>query len=294
MINSMTGFGCATGRLDDADYLVEIRAVNNRYFKTNVKLPEELAFLETDIEELLRASLHRGTINYVLRLKNQSAGVICQIDEQLLHKYVEKLAGLAPHSTVSYHIDVASLLSLPGVIQTPAGDEQQAQRTKHEVLAATSRALEQLKQMRAAEGTALLADMQTSCQVVEQNIRKINTRRQLVVKEYQQKLTKRVNELLADAAISLDAEMLARELAVYADRCDISEEIARLDSHLQQFRQSCHETDQPGRKLDFITQEMLREANTIASKAADAQIAQLVIEIKCSIDRLKEQVQNIE
>jgi len=130
--------------------------------------------------------------------------------------------------------------------------------------------------------------------VIREDLRQIHARGAVVLKEYAQKLKKRVDELLAHAELELDKEILVKEVALFAERSDISEEVARLDSHLQQFAQCCRANDQAGRRLDFISQEMLREANTIASKAADSEIARLVVDIKCQIDRIKEQVQNVE
>lgn len=294
MINSMTGYGSATGQIQDAGYTLRIKAVNNRYFKANVKVPDLLAFLESDIEKLLRENLHRGAITYVLRLTESNEAVGVNIDQRLLRKYVEKLTQCTHQAEINCNIDLAALLLLPGILQPQVPDEQQMQETRQEILNATCQALDELKQMRATEGAALQADLEANCQAIDKNVRRISQRRHIVVKEYHEKLKQRTDELLADAKLSLDAETLAREVAIHADRCDISEEITRLDSHLDQFLQSCKVTDHPGRKLDFIAQEMLREANTIASKAADTEITQCVIDIKCRIDRLKEQVQNVE
>jgi uncharacterized protein (TIGR00255 family) len=148
--------------------------------------------------------------------------------------------------------------------------------------------------MRAAEGGSLEADLKNHCQAISEDLERIRSRGAAVLHEYAIRLRKRVDGLLAEAKLKLDEETLAREVAILADRSDISEEIARLDSHLEQFIQSCHSNDQAGRRLDFISQEMLREANTIASKASDAEIIRSVVDMKCRIDRIKEQVQNIE
>ena len=148
--------------------------------------------------------------------------------------------------------------------------------------------------MRATEGTALVADLNGHCEVIKQDLDKIRERSDVVPQEYAKKLRKRIDSLLASAKLKLDEETLVREVAVFADRADISEEIARLDSHLQQFTESCQSDAAAGRRLDFITQEMLRETNTIASKASDSEITRCMVDIKCRIDRIKEQVQNIE
>ena len=294
----MTGYGEAGGQLNGVTYEVEIRTVNNRYFKASIRLPDSMAFLEDDIGKLLRRNLSRGTVNYVLRLKNVSANVLFDIDETALQAYMERLSRIASSADMKCPIDVGGLLNLPGIIRPTSPDGEAAGRVKEIVLSITNEAIEKLKHMRAAEGTALKNDVKMNCRAIEQDLERIRERRAAVVQGYEQRLKKRVEELLANAELKLDEETLAREVAIFADRSDISEEIARLDSHLELLQQSCQGRDsvsgQAGRRLDFISQEMLREANTIASKASDIEVIRCVVDIKCRIDRIKEQVQNIE
>ncbi len=294
MINSMTGYGEADGQVRGVNYVVEVKAVNNRYFKAIVRLPESVAFLEEDIEKLLRKSLSRGTVNYVLRLKGISANALFNIDEEALRAVVEKLSRVGSSAGINGTIDMGSLLSLPGIIRPAVPGKDAAEQIKKKVLQISGMALEKLKQMRAAEGAALNADLQKYCKAIMKDLERIRARSGSILHGYAKKLKKRVNELLADANLKLDEETLAREVAVFADRSDISEEIARLDSHLQQFAEACQAKGQAGRRLDFISQEMLREANTIASKAYDAEIVRCVLDMKCQVDRIKEQVQNVE
>jgi uncharacterized protein (TIGR00255 family) len=290
----MTGYGGAQGEINGVNYVVEVKAVNNRYFKTIIRLPELTAFLEEDIERLLRKNLSRGTVNYALRLKDVSANALFDIDEAALKAIVEKLSRVGSSVDINGAIDIGSLLTLPGVIQPTSPDEEMAEQIKEVVLKISQEAIDKLKQMRAAEGNFLEADLKKRCGAIEQDLERIRARGAAVLQEYAKRLKKRVDELLAHAELKLDEEILAREVAIFADRSDISEEIARLDSHLQQFAQSCQANGQAGRKLDFISQEMLREANTIASKASDTEITRWVVDIKCQIDRIKEQVQNVE
>ncbi|MHC4579955.1 MAG: YicC/YloC family endoribonuclease [Planctomycetota bacterium] len=294
MINSMTGYGEAQGQLNGASYVVEIKTVNNRYFKTIIRLPELAAFLEEDIDKLLRKNLSRGTVNYVLRFKDASASVLFDIDEAALQKIVERLSRAGSSAGIKGTIDVGNLLNLPGMIRPALPDEDVAKQIKSTILRVSQEAIDQVKKMRAAEGVFLEADLKKCREVIKQNLEQICSRRDLVPQEYSEKLKKRVDKLLAHTELKLDEETLAREVAVYADRSDISEEIARLDSHMQQFEQCCQAGDQAGRKLDFISQEMLREANTIASKASDIEITRCVVDVKCQVDRIKEQVQNVE
>ena len=294
MINSMTGYGDSEGQINGATYMVEIRTVNNRYFKVNIKLPEGVGFLEEAIEHLLRNNLSRGTVNYVLRLKNASANMPFGIDEEALKSIIERLDRIASSADLKCRIDIGSLLSLPGILEPAAPAEEASEQIKKKVLEISQEAIDKLKQMRADEGKALEADLKKHCSAIKKDLDQIRARSETVLPRYSEKLKNRVNELLAEAKLKLDEETLAREVAIFAERSDISEEIARLDSHLQQLLKGCQAEDQAGRRLDFISQEMLREANTIASKASDTEITGCVVDIKCRIDRIKEQVQNVE
>ncbi len=294
MIKSMTGYGEAEGEVGGVSYAVEIRAVNHRYLKTIVKLPEAVAFLQEDIEKLLRKDLSRGTINCVLRLKAVSANVLFDIDEDALRVVVEKLSRVGTSVDINGTIDIGGLLSLPGIIRPTLPDKEMVEQIREVVLNITQEAIEKLKQMRAAEGSCLEVDLKSHCEAIKEDLGRVHARGAAVMQEYAKKLKKRVDELLAAAKLKLDEETLAREVAILADKSDISEEIARLDSHLQQFAENCQADGQAGRRLDFISQEMLREANTIASKSSDTETTRYVVDIKCRIDRIKEQVQNVE
>ncbi len=294
MLNSMTGYGEAVGELDGVSYIVEIKAVNNRYLKTIIKLPENSTFLEDDIDKELRRRLSRGTINYVLRLKGISASALFEIDETALQSVVAKLNQVSSSVGANGAIDLANLLTLPGIVQPVMPGEEEVAKVRQLVLELTRAALDKLRQMREAEGKFLEADLRKNCDAIAGELETVRQRSSSVVQEYAKRLRRRVDELLAQAKLKLDEETLAREVAILADRSDISEEIARLDAHLEQFRRICQTDGQAGRRLDFLSQEMLREANTVASKAGDAQIARSVVDIKCLIERLKEQIQNIE
>ena len=294
MLNSMTGYGSADGQLDGVCYAVEIKAVNNRYLKTIIKLPETVAFLEDAIDKCLRKNLARGTINCVVRLKGVAGNVQFEIDETALRSVVERLNAVSSSVGIGGSIDMASLLSLPGVVLPVVPDEEERCKVRDVVLGLTQEAVDKLKQMRQAEGQFLEADLRGHCEAMVKELEHVRRRSDGVIKEYAKRLRKRVDALLAEAKLQLDEETLAREVAVLADRSDIAEEIARLDAHLQQFIQICETEGQAGRRLDFLSQEMLREANTVASKAADAELVRCVVDMKCLIERLKEQIQNVE
>lgn len=294
MVTSMTGFGQACAESEGVVYTVEIRSVNNRYFKAALRLPDIAAFLEGEIEKLARDNIQRGTLNYSLRMKNVSGQALFDIDENTLNAYIGRLRRLVPADARECTIDLAAMLGLPGIVQPLIPDAEHVERMKRTILKLTSEALDQLKQTRLEEGQALADDMLNQCRKIREDLEVIRNRKDAVVREYHDKLRNRVEELLSQAQLRIDNDLLAREVAIYADRSDINEEITRLDSHVAQFESCCRKGDAVGRRLDFITQEMLREANTIASKASDAVIAQCVIDIKCAIDRIKEQVQNVE
>ena len=294
MLNSMTGYGEAAGELEGVSYAIEVKTVNNRYLKTIIKLPEGVAFLEEDIDKELRKRLSRGTINYVLRLKGASASSLFEIDEDgpAVHRVAIERHQLVRGRDGGHRSGQPA--GLAGDRPAVQPDEEQTARIRQFVLRLTGEALDKLQRMREAEGGFLEADLKKHCEAMIQELEIIRQRSGSVVLEYAKRLRRRVEELLAEAKLKLDEQTLAREVAILADRSDISEEIARLDAHLQQFRQICQTDGQAGRRLDFLSQEMLREVNTVGSKAADADIARSVVDIKCLIERLKEQIQNIE
>jgi len=294
MINSMTGYGSAESRLSGVTYAVEISTVNNRYFKPTLRLPEALGFLESDIEKELRRELCRGTVNCVLRQKGAPADALFEINEKALVTLLKRLSKISPSGGLERELDLGGLLALPGILSPAVPSGALAGRIRQKVLAITRQAIKGLKAMRAAEGAALAADLEKHCRSIKTNLERIRLNSAAGPQQYAEKLRKRVDELLTSAKLKLNDETVAREVAIFADRADISEEVARLDSHLVQFEKGLKGNQQAGRKLDFICQEMLREANTIGSKASDADIVHVVVDIKCRIDRIKEQVQNVE
>ncbi len=294
MVSSMTGFGQACAEVDGVVYTVEVRSVNNRYFKASLRLPDIAAFLEGEIEKKARESIQRGTLSFSLRMKNISGQALFDVDENTLNSYVQRLREILPDDENRCTVDLASMLGLPGIVQPVIPDAEHIEIMKRTILRLTDEAMAQLKKTRLEDGKALVEDLLSNCRKISVDLETIQQRKDVVVREYHDKLKKRVDELLSQGQLRIDSDLLAREVAIYADRSDINEEITRLDSHVKQFELCCHQGEAVGRRLDFITQEMLREANTIGSKALDATIAHSVIDIKCAIDRIKEQVQNAE
>jgi len=292
MIRSMTGYGEAQYHQGDLTLTLELRSLNNRYFKANIKLPEYLSAFEAEVEKLLKARISRGSVNYTLRTRYSGPEAAMEINTAVVESYLSQLNLLSVSDNV--RIDLGAILALPGVCQAPEINEAELERQWDIVKNLTDQATNHMIEMRQLEGRALREDLQKQCHQIRQHLKTVSSRAPEVVKDYHQKILQRANELLNSAKLQLELDDVKREIAIYSERCDINEEISRLGSHLDQFT-NMFETGEPaGRKLDFLAQEMLREANTIASKANDAEIAYHIVEIKGAIDRLKEQVQNVE
>jgi uncharacterized protein (TIGR00255 family) len=296
----MTGFGDAAEQVDGVHYSVELRSLNNRYFKGVIRLPDDLTALEAELETLLRKRFHRGSVVLSVNTSGQRQAGSQRVNAAVLQEYLDQFpqiresidqAGLGEQ----IQVDLGTLLNLPGVISTP--DPQGLIATSRPViLRLLETACTKLHDMRRQEGEGLVTDLKMHCDQIASAIQEVSVRAPGVVEEYHQKLKSRVEQLIARAELEMGSEDLMREVAIFAERSDISEELQRLGAHLEQFREilDADSNDPSGRTLDFITQELLREANTIASKSNDAQIGRTVVQIKGAIDRVKEQVQNVE
>lgn len=292
MILSMTGYGDAECSHDGVSFALEIRSVNHRYFKATIKVADWLQSFEPQIDKLLRSKLGRGSISYHLRVRTSGSAVAGDINTEALQAYVEKLAPAAKGANTV--VDLGSLITLPGVYSNPElGDEARAEywRVTEQL---TSEAMDKLLDMRRVEGEALARDLLSNCDQIRALGKLVGERAPQVIVDYQARLRSRVDQLLQDVQLKTDQNDLLREIAVFAERCDISEELVRLNCHLDQFAELCNSGQHAGRKMDFLAQEMLREVNTVGSKANDVEIAHNVVNMKSLVDRLKEQVQNVE
>ena len=293
MIRSMTGFGSASGSADGVAFDVEIRSVNNRGFKGSIRLPDMWGAAEADIDGLLRNRLVRGSVTLSVRMRLSSDQTGHTVNMVVLERYLKQLEGLDIQANPTLRIDLAGLMQLPGVCEPPAMDDV-AEKTLPALMGLVDEAITGVLQMRQQEGQKLADDLLARCDEVDAAMAEVATRAPDVVKDYRDRLVVRIGELLEGVRVTNDDEAIAREVAFFADRCDIAEEIQRLTTHIEQFRTDVQANDAAGRKLDFIAQEMLREANTIGSKANDVSIAGQVVTMKAAIDRIKEQVQNAE
>lgn len=296
MIRSMTGFGEASAQIDGVHYAVEIRSLNNKYFKGVIRLSEAFQSLEAELESVLRQRLTRGTITLIATCNDSSASAAYTINQAALARYVEQIKAVSQTAGGELRLDIASLLTLPGVLQPPADEEERLVRARNAFTSVVNKACSALVAMREREGNMLVEELLQQRQYIQERLGKIRERCPAVVADYEQRLKSRIEMLLQGQDARVDAVDLIREIAVYAERTDIAEEVARLTGHLEQFGQllTAKEDRPVGRTLDFLAQEMLREANTIASKSPDADTSRFIVEIKGAIDRIKEQAQNVE
>ncbi|MCC6660187.1 MAG: YicC family protein [Phycisphaerales bacterium] len=292
----MTGFGEASATEGGIRYFVEVRSLNSKYFKATIRLPEEFQGLEAELESLLRSALHRGTVTMTAKCTEVGESAALSINHQALERYIEQIRQAPMVASGQVSIDVASLLSLPGVLQAPANEEARMARTRAALGPLTRRACEGVLAMRGAEGRALLEDLSGQRALIAERLAAIARRAPGVVAEYESRLKSRIESLIQGTDARLSTVDVVREIAVYAERTDIAEEISRLGGHIEQFGELLGApVDKPvGRTMDFLAQEMLREANTIASKSPDAEISRAIVDVKGAIDRIKEQVQNVE
>ena len=291
----MTGFGEAAARVDGAHYAIEIRSVNNRYFKAQVRLPDELQGLEAEIDSAVSRRLSRGSVIVTVRFADTSANAAAQINTNAIQRYLEQLLSVPGLNHESARVDIGALMNLPGVVVHETPDERLACARKV-LIGLVDEACDKLLAMRDREGKTLLVDLHKHCRTIAEHLEVVKTRVPVTVQMYQERLRQRMQALLAESGTAVRDEDLLREVAVYAERTDIAEEVARLEGHLAQFGEIIDAAggEPSGRTLDFLSQELLREANTIASKCLDVEISRRIVEIKGSIDRIKEQAQNVE
>ena len=291
-MRSMTGFGAATSEERSLALRAEARSVNHRFLQIKVRLPGELAHLEPEIDELVRKRLERGSVSITVALSGAGTLGEVTVNTESAQRYKRLLTRLARELEIPPAISLDALVALPGVVGAGA-DGRSLQLGRRATLSAVAGALDALERMREAEGRHLRSDLERNASAIEKVVARIAKRMPQAVLAHQKKLHERVEELIAGRG-AVQPEDLAREVALIADRMDVSEELSRLTSHIAQLRALLDRSGPVGRQLDFLVQEMLREANTIGSKCNDAQVAHGVIEVKTSIERLREQVQNVE
>jgi len=292
MIKSMTGYGKGEALSGQGSFMVEVRSVNHRYGEVSVRMPRAFLSQENEIKRLISAVLKRGKIDVTVQWE-EASGVesIPQVNRELAAGYCETFRQLSGELGLPGEVPLALILSQKGVLRD-SGTAIDENELLPQLIEAVRSAVSAIDGMRTREGESLAADLLARRGQVAGWVEQIRVRTPLMVAEYQQKLTARLEQLLGD--VELDPARLAQEVALLADRCDITEELVRLGSHFAQFDEALRMKEPVGRKLDFLMQEMNREVNTIGSKANDAAIASLVIQVKAEMEKMREQVQNVE
>ncbi len=293
MPKSMTGCGAGAATAGGSSCRAEVRTVNNRGFKLSVRTREGFFGLESRIEAAVRERIHRGTITVSLDVRGGPASATRRLDHDQLAAYLDDLERFAADRNLPLPQDINGLLGLTGVIAETTPDAELVEQTWPLVAEALAAALDACDAMRCAEGAALAADLQRVVSEIRTLVADIRVRAPAAVERHRVRLMERVATLLAERGAELSESDITRELVLLADRSDIAEELVRLESHLDQFARLLGD-DSTGRQLDFLAQELAREANTVASKSADVEIAHAVVETKTLIERLREQVQNLE
>jgi uncharacterized protein (TIGR00255 family) len=290
MISSMTGFGAADGLVGDARATVEIRTVNHRFFSPTLKLPATFGRWEGEIRELLRQKIARGHVTLTARIDRDSTAPV--IDETRLAHYLTALKALQKKHKLAGELDLSTLLRLPDVIAAPSDEIEP--RDGDALVRLVAKAADNLTAMRKAEGAQLSGFLLERVEVIESRLAKTEKRAPARLKEQHDRIKRTVSELVGGAGV--DPQRLAQEIAILADKLDIAEELDRFRAHLSTFRDTTRAktSDPVGKRLGFILQEMVREANTIGSKANDASILEDVIAIKEELERIREQVENLE
>lgn len=293
MLKSMTGYGKGEASSSGFRIKAELKSVNHRYLDITVKLPRYLIYLEESIKKLIKEKLGRGKVDVFINLDFESISSLeVKVDIPLAMNFKNALSDLRDQLQIEDSIRLSNILSIPDVIRTEKKDLDEAS-VWETLRSAIDSALSQLVVMRESEGQQLKLDMLEKLGTIEEIVSEVKIRSPLVVEEYRKKLNERIAALLEEPAI-IDQGRLAMEVAVYADKSSIDEELTRMNSHIAQFRSIIEEDGAIGRKLDFLIQEFNREVNTIGSKSSDSIIVNKVVDLKSEIEKIREQVQNIE
>lgn len=293
MIRSMTGYGKGETKRDNYQVIVEIKTVNHRYSNIYLHMSGHLLALESTLHKTIREKINRGRVDLYLKIEEDitTGAYLPEINEELATSYYNKLNILKDKLNIKQELNLATLVSLPEVLSLKEVNEDE--KVLHQIIIETvKKSLDSLITMRTHEGEELYNDFLSRLEKIESNLLKIAEREPQVIEEYKSRMRQRINDLLQDAVVEEDR--LALEVAVLAEKSCINEEIVRLKSHIGQFRMNLNKSEPVGRKLDFIAQEMYRETNTIGSKSIDAIISSDVVNIKSEIDKIREQIQNIE
>ncbi len=288
MLLSMTGHGQSQRVTDEMTIWAEVRSVNNRFLKVTISSGDRVAELEANIRQMVQEHVRRGTVHVNLEIHREASLDSVRINTELLKQLHRELTTVDPQASA------ACLVALPGIVENAAPRRPDCQKLWQQIAPALQSALEQLHEMRRQEGQSMTSDLRENCRQIREQLAVVQSQAPEVARNYAQRLRERINQLLVEYPVTVSETDLIREVGIFADRCDISEEVVRLQAHIEQFDASVNSGQSDGRKLEFLTQEMLRETNTIGSKANDREISRSVVEIKTAIERIREMIQNIE
>ena len=290
----MTGYGDARAQEDILSVTVETRSINNRYLKINTRCPDAFAAHEGEIEKVIRGKIRRGTVSVSVRVEFNGGQSPYRVDETVLADYIRQLRDVGDSLGMTAPNTLGDFLELPGVLREDDSHSETLESAWDLVRQTLSESIDRLLEFRATEGRSMRSDLDQQCSIIQSQLDHVKDQAPKVVQEFRERTLGRVQELLADSDIKLDASDVIREVSVFADRCDINEEITRLMSHLDQFASFLDHKESQGRKLEFLVQEMFREVNTIGSKANNVKIAHSVVEMKAAIEKMREILQNAE
>ena len=293
-MRSMTGYGDAVSETPEFVLGIDIKAVNNRFLKINSKICEEVGFLQIDLEEIVRRRLARGSIFFTIRFQPAKYSDLYQVNEDVVKKYVDTVERLGKELGTSEELRLQDILALPGAIKTDDSVIPEREKVLPVALDTMEKALGKLTEMREREGRHLRKELENRCKNLDGLMAEVKKNAPQALEDHFRKIEERTGALLGEQKAGLSEGDILREAALLAERSDITEEITRMDSHLQQFREGLGIDDPVGRKLEFICQEMFRESNTMGSKAPGNEVSKIVVEIKAEVDRVKEQVLNVE
>ena len=289
----MTGFGRGEYKNDNYHFTVECRTINHKYVDINIRLPRKISFLEDKIRNVVKEYVKRGRVDLYIKLDLiGSEDVNLKFDEKLASEYVNILNNIKSTFNLQDDITVMNIAKFPDIIKSEEKEEDEDLLWSM-LKVALDDCLVKLKDMRKEEGIKLSNDIDMRCDLLKDYIEQIENYSYNVVNEYKEKLNNRIAEILDNPSL-VDENRLAQEVAIYADKCSITEEIVRFKSHILQLKKTIHKDESIGRKIDFLIQEMNRETNTIGSKSSDLNITNLVVEIKSELEKIREQIQNVE
>ena len=292
LIKSMTGYGRAVQTVNGREFTVEVRSVNNRYLDCNVKLPRMVSFAEDAVKQAVKTAISRGKVDVYITIKSEAeVDTKITLNTAIMEGYLSAMRQMVDTYGVKDDISVSTMSRLPEIftVEKPEVDEEQL---KSDLLQVVAAALEGYNAFRAAEGAALDADLRSRGNTILELVSQVESGNAQTVIDYRARLYNKLKEVLTNTAI--DESRILTEAAIFADKVAVDEETVRLRSHLEQMNKMLTDGGALGRKLDFLLQEMNREANTIGSKCTDVRLARIVVDIKAELEKIREQTQNIE